>query len=56
MYTVLKLFWPFEGNHKADVTPGENEFDTLAQLNGGLFFSIVRTLELSDPKADMAAP
>ena len=27
MYTVLKLFWPFEGNHEADVAPGENEFD-----------------------------
>ena len=24
--TVLKLFLPFEGNHKADVAPGENEF------------------------------
>ena len=20
--------WPFEGNHKADVAPGENELDT----------------------------
>jgi hypothetical protein len=20
--------WPFEGNHYADVAPGENEFDT----------------------------
>ena len=20
--------WPFEGNHEADVAPGENEFDT----------------------------
>ena len=28
MYTVLKLFWPFEGNCEADVAPGENEFDT----------------------------
>ena len=28
MYTVLKLFWPFEGNLEADVGPGENEFDT----------------------------
>ena len=28
IYTVLKLFWPFEGNHKADVAPGENEFDS----------------------------
>ena len=28
MYTVLKLFWAFEGNHEADVAPGENEFDT----------------------------
>ena len=25
---VLKLFQPFEGNHEADVAPGENEFDT----------------------------
>ena len=30
MYTVLKLFWPFEGNHKVDVAPGESEFDTPA--------------------------
>ena len=28
MYTVLKLFRPFEGNCEADVAPGENEFDT----------------------------
>ena len=28
MYRVLKLFWPFEGNCKADVAPSENEFDT----------------------------
>ena len=28
IYTVLKLFWPFEGKHEADVVPGENEFDT----------------------------
>ena len=28
MYRVLKLFWPFEGNCKADVAPGENEFYT----------------------------
>ena len=27
MYTVLKLFRPFEGNREADVAPGENEFD-----------------------------
>ena len=30
MYTVLKLCWPFEGNHGTDVAPGEHEFDTLA--------------------------
>ena len=30
MCTVLKLFQSFEGNHEADVTPGENEFDTPA--------------------------
>ena len=30
MYTVLKLFQPCEGNRKADVAPGENEFDTPA--------------------------
>ena len=30
MYTVLKLFWPFEGHRKADVAPSENEFDTPA--------------------------
>ena len=30
IYTVLKLFWPFEGNHEADVAPDENEFDTSA--------------------------
>ena len=28
IYTVLKFFRPFEGNHKADVAPSENEFDT----------------------------
>ena len=28
MYTVLKLFRPFEGNREADVAPSENEFDT----------------------------
>ena len=26
--TALKLFRPFEGNHRADVAPSENEFDT----------------------------
>ena len=30
IYTVLKLHWLFEGNCEADVTPGENEFDTPA--------------------------
>ena len=30
IYTVLKLFRPFEGNRKTDVAPGENEFDTPA--------------------------
>ena len=30
MYRVLKLVQPFEGNHEADVAPGEHEFDTLA--------------------------
>ena len=29
IYTVLKLFQPFEGNHEVDVAPSENEFDTL---------------------------
>ena len=28
MYTVLKLHLALEGNHEADVAPGENEFDT----------------------------
>ena len=28
MYTVLKLFWPFEGNREADAAPSENGFDT----------------------------
>ena len=28
IYTVLKLFWPFEGNLEADVAPSEDEFDT----------------------------
>ena len=32
MYTVLKLCWPFEGNHGTDVAPGEHEFDTLGSL------------------------
>ena len=30
IYTVLKIFQPFEGNCKADVAPSENEFDTPA--------------------------
>ena len=30
MYTVLSYIRPFEGNLKADVAPGENEFDTPA--------------------------
>ena len=30
MYTVLKLFRSFEGNHEADVDPAENDFDTPA--------------------------
>ena len=30
IYTVLKLFWPFEDNRKADMAPGENEFDSPA--------------------------
>ena len=30
MYTVLNYIQPFEGNHKADVAPSENEFDTPA--------------------------
>ena len=28
MYTVLKLFQRFEGNHEANVAPSENEFHT----------------------------
>ena len=28
MYTIPKLFRPFEGNLKVDVAPGKNEFDT----------------------------
>ena len=28
MCTVLNYIRPFEGNHKADVAPGEKEFDT----------------------------
>ena len=27
MYIVLNYIRPFEGNHEADVAPGENEFD-----------------------------
>ena len=27
MYTVLNYIRSFEGNHEADVAPGENEFD-----------------------------
>ena len=30
IYTVLKLFQPFEGKCEADVAPGKNEFDTPA--------------------------
>ena len=30
MYTVLNYILPFESNHKADVAPGKNEFDTPA--------------------------
>ena len=33
IYTVLKLFQPFEGNLKADAASSENEFDT-PDLNG----------------------
>ena len=33
MYTVLKLFRPFEGNCEADVVPSENEFDNPALRN-----------------------
>ena len=32
--TVLKLFWPFEGNHEGDVAPGEHGFDTPDLENG----------------------
>ena len=32
MYTVLNYIRPFEGNHEADVAPGENEFDTLLSI------------------------
>ena len=28
IYTVLKLFRPFDSKHEADVAPGENEFDS----------------------------
>ena len=30
IYTVLKLFWSFEGNREADVAPGEHGFDSPA--------------------------
>ena len=46
IYTVLKLFRPFEGNLKADVARGENELDTSAThvLEGrGLCPSISRS-------------
>ena len=33
IYTVLKLFRPFQGNCEANVAPGENEFDTPALSN-----------------------
>ena len=35
IYTVVKLFQPFEGHREADVAPGENEFDSpdLADAN-----------------------
>ena len=35
MYTVLKVCRPFEGNRKADVAPGDNEFDTPAPADSG---------------------
>ena len=40
MYTVLKLFQPFEGNRVADVAPGENKFDTPALNDKGVWISI----------------
>ena len=39
IYRVLKLFCPFEGNREADVTPGENEFDTPALRDSPHTFS-----------------
>ena len=38
MYTVLKLFQPFEVNLEADMAPGENEFDIPALKHEGLDF------------------
>ena len=37
MYTVLKLFWPFEDNCEADVVPNESEFDTPGKAYFGRF-------------------
>ena len=33
IYTVLKLFRPFEGSREVDVAPGEKEFDTPALMS-----------------------
>ena len=40
IYTVLKLFRPFEGTREADVAPGENEFDTPALATQPLLLCI----------------
>ena len=40
MYTVLKLFRPFEGNGEADVAPGENEFVTPELENPKNFYLV----------------
>ena len=51
MYTVLKLFRPFEGNREADVTPGENEFDT-PELDALLAYHLPQIIPLVlDPES-----
>ena len=50
MYTVLNYIRPFEGNHKADVAPGENEFDArvLEQFLGHMETLCLTFEELQD--------
>ena len=48
MYTVLNYIRPFEGNHKADVAPGENVWHPYSRESFKLLWIHLKWLYLQD--------